>query len=239
VALTADVLVVGSGMTGAHAAQTLLEGGRQVLMLDGGQRPHAGAPEPPERDFVTLRESDFEQHRYFLGESFEGVPWGEAAHGLTPPRQHIVRATDRWLPLLSATFHRMESLAYGGLGAGWGAGAAVYTPPELEAMGLDPAALAPSYRAVAGRIGLAAELDDATPWCGAGLGATQEPLRMDDSTAELYAAYRRRRGALRRRGIVMGRMPMAVLTRDAGTRRANPYTEMEFWADHGHAVYRP
>ena len=238
-ALTHDCLVVGSGMTGAHAAQTLIEGGRSVLMLDGGVRPREGAAPVPERDFLNLRETDPQQHRYFLGDAFEGVPWGEAAHSLTPPRQHIVRGTERWLPLHSRDFQRMESLAYGGLGAGWGAGASVYTPHELEAMGLEPAQMLPSYRTVADRIGLAAAFDDATPWCSAGLGETQEPLRMDRSIRALHASYLRHRVPLRRRGIVMGKVPMAVLTADRGDRRGTPYTDMEFWADHGRSVYRP
>ena len=74
-----DFIVVGSGMTGAHAAQTLVEGGRQVLMLDGGVCTGADEAKVPEADFVTLRENDADQHRYFLGDGFEGIPWGEAA----------------------------------------------------------------------------------------------------------------------------------------------------------------
>ncbi len=234
-----DALVVGSGMTGAHAAQTLLEGGRKVLMLDVGHRETRYAPLIPDHDFVTVRETDASQHRYFLGDDFEGVPWGEAAHTLTPPRQHIVRDTERWLPLVSRAFARMESLCYGGLGAGWGAGCAVYTRAELEAMGLDPGTIGPAYEQIGRRIGLAAQGDDATPYCGAGLETFQAPLRMDHSIAALHRAYLRRRDALARRGVVMGKVPMAVLTRDRGDRRGTRYTDMEFWADHDRAVYRP
>jgi choline dehydrogenase-like flavoprotein len=234
-----DHIVVGSGMSGAHAAQTLIEGGREVLMLDAGLRETHYAPLVPDQDFVTVRQSDEAQHRYFLGDAFEGVPWGEAAHTLTPPRQHLVRETGRWLPLLSRSFQRMESLCYGGLGAGWGAGAAVYTRSELDAIGLDPAALPAAYRTIAARIGLAAELDDATPYCGSDLTDTQPPLRMDRSIAMLHSKYLRHRGTLRARGVVMGKMPMAVLTRDLGERRGTRYGDMEFWADPQRAVYRP
>ena len=96
-----DHVVVGSGMTGAHAAQTLVERGRRVLMLDVGVRETRYAPLVPASDFVTVRESDPEQHRYFLGDRFEGIPWGAAAHTLTPPRQHLIEGTDRWLPLMA------------------------------------------------------------------------------------------------------------------------------------------
>jgi choline dehydrogenase-like flavoprotein len=234
-----DHVVVGSGMTGAHAAQTLVERGRRVLMLDVGVRETRYAPLVPAADFVTVREREAEQHRYFLGDRFEGIPWGPAAHTLTPPRQHLVAGTERWLPLEARAFRAMESLCYGGLGAGWGAGCAVYTTPELTAMGLDPAAIAPAYEVIGRRIGLAAQADDATPYCGAGLATFQPPLAMDGSIAALYAEYRRRRDELRRGGIVMGKMPMAVLTRAAAGRGGTRYTDMEFWADHDHAVYRP
>jgi choline dehydrogenase-like flavoprotein len=233
-----DHVVVGSGITGAEAAHALVAGGAKVLMLDGGLRDTTYAPLIPARDHLTLREQDAAQHRYFLGDRLEGVPWGAAAHTLTPPRQHLVAETERWLPFLG-DFTRMESLAYGGLGGGWGAGAAVYTPDELTACGLDPAVLGPAYETVGRRVGLAAEPDDATPYCARGLTTLQPPLRMDASISALHAVYRRQRAALRSRGIVMGKMPMTVLTRPLGERGANPYTDMEFWADHAKAVYRP
>ena len=235
--LTSEFIVVGSGMTGAQAAQTLVEAGRQVTMLDGGLRSSAASA--PDTDFLAARETDPGQHRYFLGETFEGVPWGEAAHTLTPPRQHVIRETEHWLPLRSRSFQSMESLAYGGLGAAWGAGAAVYTAPELGAMGLDPAAITPLYQVIAERVGLAAARDDATPYCGQQLERTQTPLMMDGSIAALHAAYLRNRDRLRARGIVMGKMPMTVLTSDFAGRRATRYTDMEYWADHDGAVYRP
>ncbi|TMQ52650.1 MAG: hypothetical protein E6K72_08990 [Candidatus Eisenbacteria bacterium] len=234
-----DHVVVGSGMTGAHAAQTLVERGRRVLMLDVGVRETRYAPLVPASDFVTVRESDPEQHRYFLGDRFEGIPWGAAAHTLTQPRQHLIEGTDRWLPLRARAFMGMESLCYGGLGAGWGAGCAVYTAPELSAMGLNPATIAPAYEPIGRRIGLAAQRDDATPYCGAGLMTVQPPLRMDGSIAALYAQYQRRRDAIRSTGIVMGKMPMAVLTQAMAARGGTRYTDMEFWADHDLAVYRP
>ena len=234
-----DHVVVGSGISGAAAAQTLIDGGARVLMLDGGRRDTTYDGLVPERDFLSLRATDPEQHRYFLGDRFEGVPWGAAAHTLMPPRQHITRDTERWLPFGGGAFSAMESLGYGGLGAGWGAGCSVYTPDELREIGLDPAVVGPAYETIGRRIGLAAEPDDLTPYCGASLATLQPPLAMDGSIAALHAAYVKQRKGLRRRGVAMGKMPMAVLTRPLGDRAATPYTDMDFWADHGRAVYRP
>ncbi len=233
-----DHVVVGSGISGAAVARALIENGARVLMLDGGRGGDPDAARVPERDFSSLRAEDPEQHRWFLGDRFEGVPWGPATHTLTPPRAHVIADTERWLPF-GGTLARMESLAYGGLGAAWGAGCAAYTPAELRATGLDPVAITPAYEAVAQRIGIAAEPDDLTRYCGNGLTTVQPPLVMDGSIAALRAAYARHRGPLRAVGAHMGKMPMAVLTQSLGDRGATPYTDMDYWADHGHAVYRP
>jgi len=233
-----DLVVVGSGMSGAHAAQTLLEGGRRVTMLDVGFRDTRVADLVPHGDFLSVRETDESQHRYFLGDAFEGIPWGEAGHSLTPPRRYIAHEVERWIPLRSEHFQPLESLCYGGLGSGWGAGCAVYPPIELEAMGLDAGALGAAYQVIARRIGVAAQRDDATPYCSEGLDEVQEPLRMDRSIRMLYEAYTRRRHAFHARGVFMGKDPMAVLTRPLGDRGGTRYTDMEFWSDPDRAVYR-
>jgi choline dehydrogenase-like flavoprotein len=234
-----DFVVVGSGITGAEAAHALVQGGASVLMLDGGVKDDTYAPLVPSDDFLSIRAHDPRQHRYFLGDRYEGVPWGPAAHTLTPPRAHVVRDTDRRLPFSGRGFSRMESLAYGGLGAAWGAGCAAYTEDELREAGFDATAIAAAYEAVARRVGIAAEPDDLTRYVAQGIATMQPTLAQDGSIQALAAAYARRRDALRARGAHMGRMPMAVLTRPLGDRAATPYTDMEFWADHGHAVYRP
>lgn len=234
-----DVVVVGSGMSAAHAAQTLVEAGREVLMLDAGQPGARHTVEAPDQDFLSLRERDPDQHRYFLGPRFEGIPWGPAANTLTPPRAYIAAGTDRWCPIRSESFHGLESLAYGGLGNGWGAGCAAYPDIELEAMGLDVRAVRGGYAEIARRIGVAARRDDASRLCAEGIADPQEPLRLDASIRGLHDAYARHRETLRARGLVMGKDPMAVLTRPELGRDATAYRDMEFWNDQGRAVYRP
>src|SRR5581483_6788407 len=151
-----DVIVVGSGTTGAMAAQTLVEGGSRVLMLDGGQTDTRYAGLIPETSFMELRRTDPNQHRYLLGDEFESVLAAPGSTGaqLTPPRRFIVAGVDRFLPLESANFHPMESLALGGLGSGWGLGCCVFSDTELQSAGLPAAQMRDAYQVVASRIGI-------------------------------------------------------------------------------------
>ena len=70
---------------------------------------------------------------------------------LTPPRKFIMHGIDRWIPLESSTFSPMESLAYGGLGNGWGLGCFVFSGPELEKAGLDHGKMKTAYEVISRR----------------------------------------------------------------------------------------
>ena len=161
-----DYIVVGSGATGAQAAHTLVEHGAKVAMLDVGYRDDKYKHLIPDQDFTTLRQQDNDQHRYFLGDELEGVPWGKVKVGaqLTPSRQFMVRDVERLIPLLSDTFTPMESLAYGGLGNGWGLGCFVFSDSELDQAGLHCSEMKAAYEIVSQRIGISAARDDATAY---------------------------------------------------------------------------
>lgn len=237
-AIIHDYILVGSGMTGAHAAQTLIEAGCNVLMLDVGFKDSVYSGTVPDDDFLSIRTKDEDQHRYFLGNNFEGIPWGNLCHSLTPPRQFIIKDVDKWLPFESRTFNLIESLSYGGRGSGWGAGCAVYPSWELTEMGLYPREINEAYEVIAGRIGVASSEDDASLYCSNGLKTCLPVVRSDKSISHLYEAYLKKRRQLNAGGFYMGKTPMAVLTEDWPERKGIRYKDMEFWADHNSSVYR-
>src|ERR1017187_6991657 len=109
----ADYIVVGSGCTGAMAAQTLVEAGVAVTMIDVGVGTKVPSSTMPDMDFITIRKSEPDQYRYFLGENAEGIAWGKVKTGehLTPPRKHILQSIGKYLPIESDSFFPMESLA--------------------------------------------------------------------------------------------------------------------------------
>ena len=150
-----DVIVVGSGPGGTNVAARLVEAGRSVLMLDFGNRDAHYANLVPSRSFLQLRHDDPQQHRYLLGDEFEGIPFGAVRVGaqLTPPRSYALADAAERMPVDAPGFAVSMSLARGGLGVAWGAGVFPFSEGELRSMDLDLATMQPHYDAVAARIG--------------------------------------------------------------------------------------
>jgi choline dehydrogenase-like flavoprotein len=224
------------------AAQTLVEGGRRVLMLDVGHRDPRGYESlVPDRPFQEIRRSDPRQHRYFLGDDLEGVPLGRLRAGstITTPRRYVLDLVRELTPSLDDELQKVESLAYGGLGAAWGLLCFTYSPAELVAAGLDPAEMAAAYRRVAARVGLAGERDDAAPYTLGPIDAPLPALELDEAARATLAAYRSRRGALNARHLFVGKPLLALLTQDLDGRRATRYHDMDYWSGHGASAYRP
>jgi choline dehydrogenase-like flavoprotein len=237
-----DFIVVGSGTTGSMAAQTLVESGARVLMLDGGRRDVRYADRIPERSFVELRERDDEQYRYFLGDAFESAVYRKLGAGaqLTPPRRFVVDAVETFLQTESTTFAPVESLALGGLGSAWGLLCSVFSDAELERASLPAGAMRAAYQTIADRIGISGSSnDDATPYtCGA-LQGVQPPLPLDPTAAVLLSRYERGRRIFANRHYHLGRPALALLTQDRGARRATALRDMDFYDNAERAAWRP
>ncbi len=235
-----DVIIVGSGASAVHAARPLVAAGRRVLMLDVGHRDDHYASLIPDGPFTHLRQSDPHQHRYFLGDQFEGVPFGQVRVGaqLTPPRAFINRDVDEATPVETADFVGMESLGVGGLASGWGAGVARFSASELASSGLSIAEMEPHYADVERAIGVSGEDDDLTS--DLGLHAGMMPaLPIDSQSDALRSRYTKRREAFQKEGLRLGVTRLAACSRALAGRGPHPLDDMDFWADKARAVYRP
>jgi len=236
-----DVIVVGSGASGVHAATALVEGGASVTMLDVGHEDKEYLSLVPDLPFSRMRREDPAQHRYLLGDRFEGIPLSPLAAGaqITPPHQYVVRQFPELAAIVApAGFAALESFALGGLAQTWGAVCFPFLDSEIVRSGLDPRTLTPHYSEVARRIGVSAGTGDILRLAGQVKGL-QPPLDVDDCAARVLHSYRGRREGFQRAGIGVGQPFMAVLTEPLDGRRAHAYHAMEFWSDAGGSVYRP
>jgi len=235
-----DFVVIGSGCTGAMAAQTLVQIGAKVLMLDVGNNDEGKAPIIPQRDFAEIRKNDPEQYKYWLGENFESIGFGKTTTGaqLTPARKHILRNTAELLAATSESFAAMESLSYGGLGNGWGLGCCVFSDAELNAAGLNSNTMQIAYNRVAERIGISADKDDASPYTSGNMRGLQKAAEIDNNSKSIYSKYSNKKQKLNAEGFYMGTPALALLTEKKDGRPPVDYTEMDFYSSTGSA-YRP
>jgi hypothetical protein len=219
----------------------LVVAGVKVLMLDVGRQDTKYKPLIPDENFLTIRETEKQQYRYLLGDNFEAIPWGEIKTGahLTPPRQFILDLVDRYLQIDSENFSPLESLAYGGLGNGWGVGCYVFSKPELEKIGLDKAKMMDAYEIVSARIGISGAKDDASPYTVGELDNYQPEFEIDTNAKSIYKHYLKKKYILNKKDFFLGKPALAILTKDLGNRKKIAYKDMEFYSDRDQSAYRP
>ena len=236
-----DVLVIGSGTSGVHAAYPVTQAGYKVGLIDfSNDEEQTLASRVPQTDFWNLRQTDINQHRYFLGDHFEGIPVGDIPVGaqLTPPRQYITKDSDVLLPVDSKSFFPLESLAIGGLARGWGANAPPMLSDDFAGCPIDIDDLSTHYNTIAERIGISGTYDDLLPFY-AKCEPLLSPLKLDKNGMAIYDEYQKKRDQLNKSGLYIGRSRQAVLTKPHRNRNANQYFDMSFWGDNDQSVYRP
>jgi choline dehydrogenase-like flavoprotein len=236
-----DILIVGSGPSGIQAAKAAVDRGVSVAMVDVGHVDEHYAPLVPDQPFSEIRKTDSGQSRYFLGDHLEGILRETNAVGaqLTPPRLFLIRDAEKYLPMESKSFFPLQSLALGGLAAGWGAGSAAYEDFELERAGLPPREIKAHYGEVVKDIGISGAADDDISPHITDIPYLQEPLELDSNAEAVFKTYQRNREKFISRGFKIGRPPLAVLTRPLEGRQPNPYYDMDFWGESRESIYRP
>lgn len=243
-----DAIIVGSGASAVHAAWAMLHHARRpahVLMLDAGVHDDTYAPLIPDQTWSRLRHTDAHQHRYLLGDRFEGIGLGATRVGaqLTPPRAHIARHADAHNPGNLGAIGAMQSLARGGLAAGWGAGVARFGARDMAGWPIAPGDLAPHYEAVERRIGVCGERDDLAEPLGDHAGM-MPPLAIDAGARAIMRRYGARRAALHAMGLRLGISRLAACSsalhdEHGGHRGPHRLDDLDFYADATRAVYRP
>jgi choline dehydrogenase-like flavoprotein len=235
-----EYIVVGTGLSGAQAVETLLDAGREVLLLDVGYRNESKVAFPDD-DFISIRQTRTDQQQLFLGENYEGIPWEKIKTGaqLTPGRKYITRGLNQWLGMASETFFPYETLAYGGLGNAWGAGCYMFSDPEFKKIGIDRNLFLSSYQKVADRVGITRPDEDGEAYSIKGLTGLLPSVKPEQSIQSVYDKYTFNKAKLNQLGFYASTPAVAIATIERGERKAFQYDDMEFWHDNSKSVYRP
>jgi choline dehydrogenase-like flavoprotein len=235
-----DVIVVGSGPGGVNSAYPLCEAGLNVLMLDFGNTDTRYGHLVPSKDFTDIRNTDEHQHRYFLGDDYEGILLGNVRVGtkLTPPRLHVVADSGERMPVDSDSFVANESLALGGLAAGWGAGVIPFHESDFSGMPISSEDLAPHYKAVAERVGVSGDMEGIRQLFD-DFGPVMPPRELDSNAESMMKRFIQKREQFNMRGFFLGPATMAITTQPHRDRGPHQYHDMDFWTDTDDSVYRP
>ena len=230
-----DVIIIGSGPAGVHAAYPLVEAGLKVTMIDGGYEGPAILDEPC-GNFEDVRRTRTDQYRLFLGEDLSSIPVSGLQGGLgggmvSGNRGYVTAGTEVLLPLQTENaLVIIQSLAKGGLAAGWGAACAYLTRSELLDMGLPADLMQVHYSAVTKRIGISGPSDHE---------GVQPPLALDHHAQALEQRYHQKKAWFDHEGMRVFQPHSAVLTQDRGNRKAYTFGDMDYYADPNGSVYRP
>lgn len=227
-----DVIIVGSGAAGVAAALALARLGIRPVMLDVGHTgDKAAAVDGNLYDYRKAHDT----FDLFIGADFSGVAdvlkdeVGVAKLN-APNMAFITRDAAALSPVEAVDFDPIQSFALGGLGNGWGAGLYRFVDADLAGFPLRAADLAPYFDLLTAEIGISGADDDLTPCFGDPAGLLP-PLDLSYNAGKVMAGYRRKREALARRGLLLGRPRLGVLSVEKDGRPACNYSNTEFWQD--------
>lgn len=206
------VIVVGAGVSGAHAALTLLERGCRVELWDVGRAetpfPAAGL------SFDDLKQQLGDPVSYFLGSDLRGLipPAVPELLRYPPSRAFLLDRDEPSAGLVSDGFTPFASFAMGGLANGWGANALSYDENDIAAWPVPHAEMDAAYRTVYSRVPVAGPREDDLAPHLTGVYPSFAPVALTGPDRRLLDAYAARRKSLAADGVKLGLARLAVVT---------------------------
>lgn len=232
------LIVVGAGVSAAHAALTLLEGGLQVELWDVGR---SESPFPPAGlSFDELKQELDDPVSYFLGADLGGVipPAVPELLRYPPSRAFLLDEHDPASALVSDGFAPFASFTKGGLANGWGANALSYDENDMDGWPAPHAEMDAAYRVVYGRVPVAGpQADDLAPHLTS-VYPTQAPIALTGPDRRLLDTYVAHKAALIKRGVKLGLARLAVVT-DPARSDACDLCNRCLWGCPRGAIYNP
>ena len=232
------IVVVGSGVSGCHAALTLLERGHAVELWDiGRQDPEAEHPGTGFHEWKT-RLPDPVAH--LLGDRLQALvpPAVPELLRYPPARRFLADGDDPLWSFVDGGMKAYASYATGGLANGWGANALAFDDDDLAGWPVSASDMEAAYRIVFARVPVSGPAEDRLSPHLRGVQATQPPLPLSAADRVLMEAYAPRADRLAARGVLLGRARMAVVT-DPTRADACDRCDRCLWGCPRGAIYNP
>lgn len=233
------LVIIGSGASGVHFAETALALGRRVVMLDVGHP--APPPASPAASLNELKATLPDPVSYFLGDDFGSLilPTDtDEYYGIPPSKSYVFKGVPG-LEIDTRGFAPLISYAEGGLGQAWTGGSYPFSDGELAAWPVGWSDMEPAYSEVARRIGISGRTDDdLSPYLPAHDGI-QPPIALDAHSAQLLAKYEKKKAGTGAGDIALGRARLASLSQDLGDRKACSLSGRCLWGCPSRSIYTP
>lgn len=232
------IVVIGSGVSGSHAALTLLERGHEVELWDIGR--HDTAAELPGVGFHDLKRSLPDPVTHLLGEQLQALvpPVVPELLRYPPARRFLADEADPLWGFVDGGMHAYASFATGGLANGWGANALAFDDNDLAGWPVAVSEMDRAYRTVFARVPVAGPHEDRLSPHLRGVYPSQPPLALSSADRVLMNAYAPRAGRLAARGVLLGHARMAVVT-DPARADACDRCDRCLWGCPRGAIYTP
>lgn len=232
------IVVVGSGVSGCHAALTLLERGLPVELWDIGRHevkfPGRGV------SFHDLKGQLDDPASHLLGRDLEALipPAASELLRYPPERRFLASAKDKLWRFDAEGFDAYGSFSCGGLANGWGANALSFDDDDMHDWPVSFAEMEAAYQTVYRRIPVAGPSVDDLSASLSGVYTTQPPVKLTSVDERLLQAYRRKKARFSRQGIGLGQARLAVVT-DPADSRACDGCDRCLWGCPRGSIYNP
>jgi len=234
------IVVIGSGATAVHFAQTVLDLGRKVVMLDVGYT--SGATELPHASLNELKRELTDPVRYFLGADYASLILPDASseyYGFPPSKSYVFREVPGY-DVVARGFSPLFSFATGGLAQAWTGGCYPFTADELSDFPFAWDDMAAAYSEVAQRIGISGRTDDDLSSFFPAHAGMMDSIPLNQHSQRLLQVYTTKQRKLNAdHGFYMGHARLASLSRDHSDRKACKLSGRCLWGCPNRSLYTP
>ena len=238
-----DVIIIGSGASGVHAARQLSRSaGLKICIIDVGKT----APEQrlPESPIHEIRKAQVDCFQEFIGSEFEAMNNIISEYLMPKIKSPLLRFVTNGIEndLLKPKadqFMNIESLAKGGLANIWGAQVYQFQEQDLKDFPFKVEELHPYFLDLAEHIGISGALDDdLKPFLGP-THKLQKAVQIGRLGTSIESAYHKNKKLYLKNNVFLGRPRLAVLTEDLLDRKSCRYFNHDFFQAYAPEVYNP